>query len=507
MTHPNRPDRRRFLEVSALVGGGVVLASQFDGLFTHIAHASGTQLAPNPYGELLPTLDQTTRLPLLRLPQGFTYHSFGWTGDIMTDDTLTPDRHDGMAVVDVRSDGTLVLVRNHERGASEPGNPLPVIGDGKAPIYDTFHFPGAVSGIGGGTTTLLYRNGAFVESRASIAGTLTNCAGGPTPWGSWLTNEEVTIRGKVIGAQDHGYIYEVPSPYLGTASARPIKAMGFFDHEACAVDPRTGFAYLTEDNGPRSGTYRFRPNDPLGGIGSLEKGGVLEMLKVVGVDNADLGAVEQGQSFDVQWVVIDDPDADPEGFESPGPGFPPISGVGRSGCYLQGEAKGGARFVRGEGCWYHEGVVYFVDTSAGPVGKGTVWALEPGAGENGSDRATVIFASPSESVADNPDNVTVSPKGGVVLCEDGGGVRDGSGKLVRGTRLIGLTPDGQPFPVAENNLLLDAPIPGKPFIEPEDYRGREFAGATFDPTGEVLFVNIQTPGITFAIRGPWRFAP
>lgn len=508
-TRSSSVSRRSFLRSSTIATGGIALATPFHNFFLRTAEAA-TTVAPVPgvLGPLVPVLDETTGLPLLRLPAGFSYQSFGWTGDVMDDGTFTPDRHDGMAIVETRGRGgnELVLIRNHERGASDPTNPLPVIGGGKVPVYDGVQIPGVLAGLGGGTTALVYRDGHFVWSSATLGGTLTNCAGGATTWGTWLTCEEVTIRGRAIGAKDHGYVFEVPSPFLAMPSARPIVDMGLMDHEAVALDPVTGIVYLTEDNGPLSGLYRFRPHDSSGRLGSLEAGGALEMLAIAGQDNADLRKVSQLDTFEVRWVPIANPDADPERLEAPAPGFPPIGGAGRSGPYMQGEALGAAAFARLEGAWYHEGVIYFTDTSAGTVGKGVVWALRPSRNQSDADRLTAILVSPDESVADNPDNVTVAPWGGIVLCEDGGGRRGPGGEIVNGTRLIGLAPDGTPFVLAENNAIIEAPIPGKPFVPPNDYRPSEFAGAAFSPRGDVLFVNIQTPGITFAIRGPWRAA-
>lgn len=232
------------------------------------------------------------------------------------------------------------------------------------------------------------------------------------------------------------------------------------------------------------------------------------MLKVVGVDNADLRQVGRGETFAVEWVEIPAPDADPETFVSPGLGFPDILGAGRSGPYMQGEAQGAATFSRGEGCWYaRPGVVYFVDTNGGPVGRGVVWALRlRGWGVARQPSFTAVFVSESEEAADNPDNVTVSPRGGLVVCEDGGGqVSDGDRTF--GTRLVGIGARGTSFVFAENNAVIDQPIEGKPAIAPGDYRGDEFAGATFSPSGRHLFVNLQTPGVTVAIDGPWRRGP
>jgi uncharacterized protein len=157
----------------------------------------------------------------------------------------------------------------------------------------------------------------------------------------------------------------------------------------------------------------------------------------------------------------------------------------------QGIAKGGAVFARLEGIWYGDGKLYVVSTSGGPIGQGQIFEYEPKTGV-----MRVLYASPAADILNNPDNITVSPRGGIVLCEDGSGIE----------YLHGLTPDGEIFRFAANNVVVPAGgIPGKPAIAPGDYTGSEWAGATFEPKkGDWLFVNIQSPGITFAITGPWR---
>lgn len=506
MKNRDRTDlgRRRLLWGVTAGASGIALAPILYRLRAGKLRDKGSGLQrESPYGLPVPTPDRTTGLPLLKLPPGFGYASAGWSGDPMSDGYLTPDRQDGMAVVQVAPGGEITLIRNHERGLIAPGNAMPFIGGPATPVYDSFVLPGRIAGNGGGTTALRFRAGELIDSRATLAGTLVNCSGGPTGFGSWLSCEEIVLRGSLIGAHDHGYVFEVPAPELGPASARPIRDMGLMRHEATARDPATGLIYLTEDNSSHSGFYRFTPHDRAARVGALEAGGQLAMLKVVGRDNVNLSTPEIGATFAVEWVSIPDPDANPERLEAPAPGLPKIRGAGKSGPFLQGEARGAACFSRGEGCQYHLGVIYMVDTSGGAAGSGAVWAYQDQPTQ-GSDRGTLtaIFVAPDEATADNPDSIAISPRGGLLLCEDGGGRSDGNGVL--GNRLLGLDTAGRTFTFAENNLALDNTPPGRPWIAPGDYRRFEFTGACFDPSGRWLFVNIQTPGVTFAITGPWE---
>ena len=449
----SRFDRRAFLSSGMIAAGALTAVSPFEALLARGPQRAHNGRGPSPdYGPLQPTLDQTTGLPLLMLPPDFRYLSFGWTGELLDDGVKIPPAHDGMAAFPA-GHGRVRLVRNHEVGEG-PDAFAPAI------AYD--------QEAGGGTVTLEFDTlrGRLAAGWASLSGTVRNCAGGPTPWGSWLTCEETTVGvGTGDLAKDHGYIFEVPA--AGVGNTLPFRAMGRFSHEAVAVDPATGYVYETEDAGSNSGFYRFRPNQP----GSLWAGGVLEMLGIAGMPNFDTRTNQTAEWLDVVWHEIENPD--------------PNLATAEPSVFAQGFALGGARFGRLEGAWYGNGRVYFVSTSGGSVAQGQVFEFDPL-----TERLRLLFESPSADVLNAPDNLCVSPRGGLVLCEDGNGLEF----------VHGLTTDGVIFKFAQNNVdLRTTPVNGFN----QDYRGSEFAGACYSPDGKWLFVNIQSPGITFAVTGPW----
>ncbi len=406
----------------------------------------------------------------LDLPRGFTYTVVSCHGEEMDDGLLVPGRHDGMGAF-VGERGTTILVRNHEN--ETPWRRYSPFGRNnerlsridRARLFDAGF--GRTPAIGG-TTTLVYdtQRGRLIRHFLSLAGTVRNCAGGPTPWGTWLSCEEDVSRAadpSRLFERDHGWVFEV-APTMHPALARPvpIRAMGRFRHEAVAVDPESGVVYLTEDR--EDGLlYRFIPEErerPAGG-------GRLQALAAHGAPALDtrnwiLGApgVGVGQALEAEWIDLRDISAPSDDLR------------------LRGAAEGAAVFARGEGMWYGRGAIYWACTSGGPKRLGQIWRYTPGTHEGTHDGRFELFIEPDDAgVLCNADNITFAPWGDIIVCEDNG----------HENRLLGITPRGEVYTLARNAA-----------------DGSEFAGATFSPDGSTLFVNIQDPGSTLAIRGPWK---
>lgn len=434
------------------------------------AHGGLADLHSVGFGDLFPTASKNTADTLISLPKGFEYNVMSKTKSLMSDGLPTPGYPDGMWTFKVKNE--LRIVRNHE--VSNSSLPRENAGIGKSNHYDEM--------AGGGTTTLVIdpKTRTIIRDFVSLSGTLINCAGGPTPWGSWISCEETTLgptvrtnsAGRKTGGfpKPHGYNFEVPASANSTVVPIPLKAMGRFTHEAIAVDKKSGVVYQTEDNNP-SGFYRFLPKRN----GRLAEGGILQMLAIKGKPEFDTrSGQKQGVAIDATWVTIDNPD-------------PAEADIDPLSVFKQGRAKGGALFNRLEGCCIDEkGRVYFTSTSGGDNKGGQIWFYEPISKDGG--KLTLAFESPSREVLDMPDNICLMPKSNLLfVCEDSDYVGD-AGTPDNFLRV--LTPNGKIADFAKNISA--------------DFSKSEFAGSTFSKDGKILFVNLQLAGVTIAIWGNWK---
>lgn len=433
-------DRRRFLSVTG---------TAFAALLASGCTARSGVIAASPalagYGPLVPDPDG-----LFDLPQGFSYRVISRLGDRMDDGLTVPDAADGMGCFDLGG-GKLALVRNHElMPDKDPGGEIPF-------GYD--RIDGKV--MPGGTTTLVLdaRTLAVEQQYRSMAGTIRNCAGGTTPWGSWLTCEEAVVPVTDRNEKSHGWVFEVPANAGKLVNPPPLKAMGRFNHEAAAVNPQTGYVYMTEDRDD-SLLYRFIPSVP----GKLAEGGQLQALVMadgtVDSRNWATAAVEVGAMKAVRWIDLDDVEAPKDDLRK------------------RGAAAGAALFARGEGIHMGDGEMYFCCTNGGAAKLGQVFRLRPGKA-GGPDALSLFFESTSPDQFNYGDNLTVAANGHLIVCED-------QYSVVVDNHLRGITPQGQAYPLARLRVQ------------------SEPAGACFSPDGKVMFVNFFRPTTTIAVTGPWQ---
>lgn len=464
-------DRRTFLRRAATMSGGVIVSPSLLA-FSCLSDVTGAAPRTDGYGPLVRSPD----VPELWLPRGFTARKLSTTRapSLVNPEWTVRYGVDGMSAFRARGEDAIRLVRNHE--VADTAETAALLGPGTR-AYDRR--------AGGGTSTLELRQGddgevELVREFVSLSGTHTNCAGGRTPWGSWITCEETTVGPTQGYEQPHGYCFEVPADADGEVEPVPLKALGRFVHEAMAVDEETGIVYLTEDMrhdpaiaaGRGAGFYRFLPSRP----GLLVEGGRLQMLRVKDRPNYMTATGQTVRaSLPVDWVDIDDPD-------------PAEAETNVSAVFQQGWAKGAAMFERLEGCFAGDGNIYFDATSGGDARAGQVWCYR----QTGADEGvlTLLFESPSRDVLDSPDNLCLSPRGGLMICEDGADVQ-----FIRA-----LTQEGGLFDVVRT-----------------DAASSEFAGVCFAPNGRTLFFNIQggtraasaatLAGGTYAVWGPWSEGP
>ena len=423
--------RRALLKRSAVLTGAALMAPSVFG--------GRAGAAPSGYGPLVRAGDH------LALPDGFRYVVVDQTGDLMSDGIPQPGAPDGQAFFPHPTDRRLWrAVRNHELGAGIPlGDPdkaYDAAAQGSVVIYDL------------DPTTMKPANSYLVAS-----GLVYPCSGGATPRRSWLSCEEATsLSGSVRLEARHGYVFEIFSRAEGQVEPTPLKAMGRFLHESAVTNPQTGIVYMTEDDTP-AGFYRFVPSDR----NDLTAGGRLQILAVQGRPGYDTRKHQTvGRDLRTTWVTVPNPDPDLNG------------GGPAARVAMQGIDRGGAVFDYLEGADLKNGAVTFTSAYGGDNNHGQVWRYTPATG-----RLRLLFETGNRAVLDAPDNVAVSPRGGVLLCEDG----------YPRNFLRGLTAGGQIFDFAENLVAGDS----------------EFSGPAYSPDGEWLVVAIQRPGITVAITGPW----
>jgi len=446
ITSARTTDRRRFLRATGtafaalLASGGRVRMAYADEAAADFAYGP---LVADPAG-------------LLDLPHGFRYRVLSRLGDPMDGGLTVPDKADGMGCFTHDTD-EIVLVRNHELIASDDAGGELSMGFGTR--------NGQV--LPGGTTHLVLDAQSLAVRRQyrSLSGTIRNCAGGVTPWGSWLSCEEApTGPGQRDGeglARNHGWVFEVPAAAEGLVEPAPLVALGRFNHEAACVDPATGIVYLTEDRDD-SVLYRFLPEER----GNLIAGGRLQAMRVEGLAdtrNRSSAAMALGRRFHVDWIDLDNVEAPKDDLRH------------------RAAAAGATLIARGEGMHMGDGELYVCSTSGGAAGLGQIFRLAPGRGAR-PDALELFFESESVDQFNYGDNLTVAPNGHLVVCED-------QYTEIVDNHLRGITSDGRAYALGRLRIQT------------------ELAGACFSPDGRWLFVNAYSPACTLAITGPWdRFS-
>ena len=439
-----------------------IVTLAFTGLSRHLLASPSTLTNDSSaltYGKLLKDPNG-----LIDLPMGFSYKVISSLNEKMTDGLLVPDRADGMGCFYL-DDDRVTLIRNHELSPKHQTNTS--ANEKMLELaYDSFQnsYP-----LPGGTSNIIYNHKLQqVEHQfMSLIGTIRNCSGGITPWGSWLTCEESTVKQDKQLSKDHGYVFEIPANTAAMVKAVPIVAMGRFNHEAACVDPRTGIVYMTEDRDD-SLLYRFIPKVK----GRLHEGGHLQALTIsqrpkFDTRNWDKTSILLNVDMDAYWIDLDNPQSPDDDLR------------------LRGHKAGAALFARGEGIHWGNNELYFCCTSGGAKKLGQIMRYVPSLSEGSSlenntpGKLSLFVESENKQSLNFGDNITLAPNGHLIVCED-----QYTDQV--DNHLKGVTTNGQVYDFARIKLQ----------TEP--------AGACFSPDGNTMFVNLYSPTTTLAITGPWN---
>ena len=396
--------RREFLRASVMGAGALA----FGPAFWREALAAPVSAGRGPYGPLRPPDPNG-----IMLPEGFSSRPIAMGGlPVAGTSYIWHVFSDGQATYKTR-DGGFILVSNSE-------NPPDIGGD----TPDAF---------GGASAIRFSKDGSIADAYRILSGTRVNCAGGATPWGTWLSCEEHT----------RGQVWECDPRGRDEAVARP--AMGVFEHEAVAVDPRGRCVYLTEDNAA-GGFYRFTPDN------------------YPDLSSGKLAVARVGDDRRVEWVRVPDPSA--------------------AVTPTREQVEGMTRFDRGEGIWFDSGTVYLCTTNDSKI---HTYDTE-------SRRMRVLYSAAKfeHPPLTNVDNITVSRSGDLFVCEDTTNSQD------EGLDIGLITPSRK---VARFLKLTGSQHTG------EGEARSEVTGVVFDPSGDRMYFASQRgflTGVIYEITGPFR---